>query len=138
MLTTFQIDRSIAGVHARERLTIREWEGAWSMQRAMLHGQRLLIFLYPPSRLGLTSPVGGRAGQVVLNARGEIVGASLSGDPIRIGSGMQAAEANTPERATAQSHGGTITMSQLERAIRRARLTPTLTRRNHVRTTPGN
>src|SRR2546421_12196791 len=33
----------------------------------------MLIFLYPPSRLGLTSPIGGAAGQVVLDSRGEIV-----------------------------------------------------------------
>jgi hypothetical protein len=39
----------------------------------MRGGQRLLIFLYPPSRLGLTSPVGGQLGQVLLSSGGEIV-----------------------------------------------------------------
>jgi hypothetical protein len=44
----------------------------------MRGGQRLLIFLYPPSRLGLTSPVGGPLGQVVLDSRGEIVRTSAA------------------------------------------------------------
>jgi hypothetical protein len=44
----------------------------------MRGGQRLLIFLYPPSRLGLTSPVGGPLGQVVLSSRGEIVRTSAA------------------------------------------------------------
>jgi hypothetical protein len=77
MLMTFRVDRAIAGVRAGEVLTVREWAGAWSMQRAMTRGQRLLVFLYRPSRLGLTSPVGGRFGQVALDSRGEIVAANL-------------------------------------------------------------
>lgn len=73
VLTTFHVDRDIAGVRREKTVTVREWAGAWSMQRPMTRGQRLLIFEYPPSRLGLTSPVGGRLGQVVLDPRGEIV-----------------------------------------------------------------
>jgi len=44
----------------------------------MRGGQRLLIFLYPTSRLGLTSPVGGPLGQVLLSSRGEIVKTSAA------------------------------------------------------------
>jgi len=73
ILTKFRVDRAIVGVQAGQVLTVREWAGAWSSHRAMRVGQRLLIFLYPPSRLGLTSPVGGTLGQVVLGSRGEIV-----------------------------------------------------------------
>ena len=78
MLTRFRVDQAIAGVRAREVVTIREWSGAWLMHRAMRGGERMLIFLYPPSRLGLTSPVGGAAGQVVLDSRGEIVRGSAA------------------------------------------------------------
>jgi hypothetical protein len=73
VLTKFRVDRAIAGVQPGQVVTIREWAGAWPLHRAMRGGQRLLIFLYPPSRLGLTSPVGGPLGQVVLDSRGEIV-----------------------------------------------------------------
>jgi hypothetical protein len=76
--TKFRVDRAIAGVRSGQVLTVREWAGAWPLHRAMRGGQRLLIFLYPPSRLGLTSPVGGPLGQVVLDSRGEIVRTSAA------------------------------------------------------------
>jgi len=77
VLIRFRVDRAVAGVRAGEVLTVREWAGAWSTHRAMRSGQRLLIFLYPLSRLGLTSPVGGAQGQVVLDARGQIIQANV-------------------------------------------------------------
>jgi hypothetical protein len=73
VLTRFRVDRAIAGVKAGEVLTMREWAGAWDSHDTMSTGQHLLIFLYPVSRLGLTSPVGGRQGQIRLDARGELV-----------------------------------------------------------------
>jgi hypothetical protein len=63
----FQVDKAIAGVEPGQVLTIHEWAGAWSAHRPMSKGQHILIFLYPPSRLGLTSPVGGSMGQVALD-----------------------------------------------------------------------
>jgi hypothetical protein len=73
VVTKFRVDQAIAGVRPGETLSIREWAGALDLQRAMIPGQRLLIFLYPPSRLGFTSPVGGRAGVVARDARGNVV-----------------------------------------------------------------
>jgi hypothetical protein len=78
ILTKFRVDRAIAGVRSGQVLTVREWAGAWPLHRAMRGGQRLLIFLYPPSRLGLTSPVDGPLGQVLLSSRGEIVRTSAA------------------------------------------------------------
>jgi hypothetical protein len=72
ILTKFRVNRAVVGVRTGEVLTLREWAGAWPMHRAMRPGQRMLIFLYPPSRLGLTSPVNGPAGQVALDFRGEL------------------------------------------------------------------
>jgi hypothetical protein len=85
---SFRVDEPIAGVERGQILTIREWAGAWSMHRPMSRGEHILIFLYPPSRLGLTSPVGGSLGQIALDPSGV---------------------------------GGAISVTQLERAIRRAR-----------------
>jgi hypothetical protein len=73
ILTKFRVDRAIAGVQTGQVLTVREWAGVWSMHRAMRRGEHMLILLYPASRLGLTSPVGGSLGQVVLDSRDEIV-----------------------------------------------------------------
>ncbi|HKN71550.1 MAG TPA: hypothetical protein VJX30_10990 [Terriglobales bacterium] len=70
---SFRVDEAIAGVERGQVLTIHEWAGAWSMHRPMSKGQRFLIFLYPPSRLGLTSPVGGSLGQIALDPSGQTV-----------------------------------------------------------------
>ncbi|GAC1428679.1 MAG: hypothetical protein NVS1B11_11280 [Terriglobales bacterium] len=35
-------------------------------------GERLLLFLYPPSKLGLTSPVGGSLGRFNLDSAGNV------------------------------------------------------------------
>jgi hypothetical protein len=97
----FRVERPIAGVEQGQVLTIHEWLGAWSMHRPMTKGQHILIFLYPPSRLGLTSPVGGSLGQVALDASGNNV-------------------AKEAQRWSAPSIG-TVSVIQLERAIRSAR-----------------
>ena len=73
---SFRVDEAIAGVRPGQVLTLREWAGAWSMHRPMSQGQHILIFLYPPSRLGLTSPVGGPLGQVSLDLTGKNVSQS--------------------------------------------------------------
>ncbi len=70
---SFRVDEAIAGVERGQVLTIHEWAGAWSMHLPMSKGQHFLIFLYPPSRLGLTSPVGGSLGQIALDSSGQTV-----------------------------------------------------------------
>ena len=70
---SFHVDEAIAGVERGQVLTIHEWAGAWSMHRPMSKGQHFLMFLYPPSRLGLTSPVGGSLGQIALDSSGQNV-----------------------------------------------------------------
>ena len=70
---SFRVDLAIAGVEPGQILTIHEWEGARLLHRPMRNGQRVLIFLYPRSRLGLTSPVGGPLGQVALDPSGSFV-----------------------------------------------------------------
>jgi hypothetical protein len=92
----FRVDRAIAGVDAGEVLTIREWTGAWSLHRPMHTGEHMLLLLYPPSSLGFTSPVGGSLGQITLDASGTRIAAA----------------------AATQN----ISVQQLERAIRSARL----------------
>jgi hypothetical protein len=108
---TLHVDRAIVGVHPGEILTIREWVGAWS-QHPLHDGQRVLLLLYPRSRLGLTSPVGGSLGQVALSVRNTVVPPAFvagigNGPPLRRHPGHDA--------------GAEITLPQLERAIRSAR-----------------
>jgi len=70
---SFRVDEAIAGTKRGQIVTIHEWAGARSMQRPMRSGQHILIFLYPLSRLGFTSPIGGSLGQVALDANGKDV-----------------------------------------------------------------
>jgi hypothetical protein len=106
----FRVDQPIVGVESGQILTIHEWSGAWSMHRPMSNGQHILLFLYPRSQLGLTSPVGGSLGQVVLDSSGTYV--SKNELPAR-----QAAFLRSDKKTVTQS----VTVVQLERAIRRAR-----------------
>jgi hypothetical protein len=110
----FRVDRAIAGVERGQILTIHEWAGAWSMHRPMRSGQHILIFLYPPSRLGLTSPVGGSLGQVALDPSGENVVAQKSAGATGLGNESSARPLTTGDT-------GSVSVIQLERAIRSAR-----------------
>ncbi len=120
---SFHVDEPIAGVERGQVLTIHEWAGAWSMHRPMSKGQHFLIFLYPLSRLGLTSPVGGSLGQVALDSSGQTVSEDAQN---RDAQKLAAATAIAP-RKESSSHSGAppgtanITVIQLARAIRAVR-----------------
>src|ERR1700693_3635442 len=111
---SFRVDHAIAGVERGQILTIHEWAGAWSMHRPMSRGQHMLIFLYPLSRLGFTSPVGGALGQVALDPTGRNVSKYERKPPALIGNDLTR---RTPVPADARS----VSVVQLERAIRSAR-----------------
>lgn len=98
---SFRVDAAIAGVEPGQVFVLHEWAGAWSRQRPMSEGQHFLIFLYPPSRFGLTSPVGGSAGQVRLDHTGKQVAGH--------------------DQNSVEPTGGSVSVVQLERAIRAAR-----------------
>jgi len=111
------VDLAIAGVEPGEILTIHEWAGAWSMHRPMRCGQHILIFLYPLSHLGLTSPVGGSLGQVDLDASGENVSAHA-----RKTTWPTVVRSGSSSRPHVPIDSASVSVAQLERAIRSARL----------------
>jgi hypothetical protein len=113
---SFRVDHAIAGVERGQILTIHEWVGAWSMHRPMRSGQHMLIFLYPLSRLGFTSPVGGSLGQVALDPAGKIVSKSGQRPPAPIGLRNE----SSPQPPVSVN-AGSVSVVQLERAIRSAR-----------------
>jgi len=69
---SFRVQRAIRGVHDGQVLTIHEWAGLWSAGERYWPGERLVLFLYPPSRLGLTSPVSEVAGRFSVSAEGKV------------------------------------------------------------------
>jgi len=113
---SFRVDQAIAGVERGQIVTIHEWAGAWSMHRPMSRGQHILIFLYPPSRLGFTSPVGGSLGQVALDPTGKNVSKYEHRPPALIGLRNQ-----TPPQPSVPVDTRSVSVVQLERAIRSAR-----------------
>jgi hypothetical protein len=113
----FQVDEPIAGVQRGQIVTVHEWSGAASRHRPLAPGDRILLFLYPPSRLGLTSPVGGSRGLFGLDSTGKILSANASSADR---SPRQSLPQSLPRTAqSAAAHCGSVL--QLERAIRSAR-----------------
>jgi len=73
MRITFQVEKGYVGVRSGQELVIRECAGLWQSGEGYRRGQRVLLFLYPPSKLGLTSPVGGMSGRFAVDPGGRIV-----------------------------------------------------------------
>ena len=111
----FRVDEAIAGVERGQILKIREWSGAVAMHRPFRNGQHILIFLYPLSRLGLTSPVGGSMGQVALDASGKNIS-----QPHQDSSSFVVRNGSLP-RPFISVESASVSVVQLERAIRSVR-----------------
>jgi hypothetical protein len=84
---TFQVEQALRGTSAGRNLTIREWSGLWTSGERYHVGQRVLLFLYARSKLGLTSPVAGALGRFAMDASGTVLvnapqAATLGTDPI--------------------------------------------------------
>ncbi len=97
-MVSVRVKHAIAGVQQGQVVKFREWASASSIHRSLRIGQHVLLFLYPPGKLGLTSPANGAAGVLALDAAGKNL------------AGVQ----RIP-------HQRTVSVSQLERAIRHAR-----------------
>lgn len=70
---TFHVDNAIRGVTPGENLTISQWIGLWTSGQRYRIGEHVLLFLYPPSKLGLTSCVAGGMGRFSVDARGRVL-----------------------------------------------------------------
>ena len=74
----FRVDDAIRGVRKGRIVMVKEWAGLWQSGEQYHRGQRVLLFLYPSSKLGLTSPVPG-FGRFAVNNSGVVVrGAGIS------------------------------------------------------------
>ena len=70
---TFHIENAIRGATSGQSLTISQWLGLWSAGQRYRVGERVLLFLYPPSKLGLTSCVGGTIGRFAIDPWGRVL-----------------------------------------------------------------
>ena len=69
---TFHVESGIRGAASGKELTITQWAGLWSFGQRYRVGERVLLFLYPRSKLGLTSWVGGPLGRFMLDTSGRV------------------------------------------------------------------
>jgi hypothetical protein len=74
---TFQVEHAIRGTWTGQSLTIHEWAGLWTSGERYRVGERVLLFLYSPGKLGLTSPVAGAMGRFAMDSQGRIVMSAL-------------------------------------------------------------
>jgi len=70
---TFHIENALRGATPGQDLTISQWIGLWSGGQRYRVGERVLLFLYPPSKLGLTSSVAGAMGRFTLDRWGRVL-----------------------------------------------------------------
>jgi hypothetical protein len=70
---TFQVEQAMRGTATGQSLTIHEWAGLWNSGERYHIGEHVLLFLYAPSKFGLTSPVSGSIGRFAMNVRGRIL-----------------------------------------------------------------
>lgn len=73
IVITFHVENAIRGVTPGTDFTFSQWIGAWSAGQRYRIGERVLLFLYPPSKLGLTSCVGAPVGRFNINASGRML-----------------------------------------------------------------
>lgn len=124
----FQVFRGIKGAHAGDSIQFRQLSGGPAGAIPGLpefsHGQEILLFLYPDSRLGLTSPVGlaqgmfrvgkgGREDRIVLNRVGN---ANLLH---RAGSSQIRGSTLSAEEQAALRPGAPISLDRFESVVRR-------------------
>jgi len=69
---SFRVETAIRGTRPRQLIQIREWGGLWNAGERYTPGEKVVLFLYPNSKLGLTSPVGGPAGRFQVDAKGRV------------------------------------------------------------------
>jgi hypothetical protein len=106
---TFRVEQAIRGVREGQLLEVRDWAGLWNSGERYRAGERVVLFLYPRSRLGLTSPVGGALGRFNITSQREIVPGNIRRDAASPSVGSL-----DPARPT--SH---VSANQFVRAIRR-------------------
>ncbi len=67
---TFHIQNAIRGAIPGQKFTIVQWMGLWASGQRYRVGEHVLLFLYPNSKLGLTSWVGGALGHFTIDPAG--------------------------------------------------------------------
>ncbi|HZR64123.1 MAG TPA: hypothetical protein VFA85_03190 [Terriglobales bacterium] len=79
-----RVDEAIRGVRKGQIVQVKEWAGLWQSGERYHPGERVLLFLYPPSKFGLTSPVGRNAGRFSVDTGGHVFIRPATGFPRKV------------------------------------------------------
>ena len=87
---TFHVENALRGVRNGQTLMVREWAGLWESGEQYRVGERVMLYLFRPGKLGLTSPVGGALGRFRIDPYGHVLlnrgqMAAVAGDPVLSG-----------------------------------------------------
>jgi hypothetical protein len=69
----FRVDEAVRGVRKGQIFEMKEWGALWQAGERYQSGERVLLFLYPRGKLGLTSPVGHSLGRFRVDTGGRIL-----------------------------------------------------------------
>jgi hypothetical protein len=117
---TFRVEQAIRGARNGQVLTIREWAGLWSSGNRYRPGERLLMFLYGPSKLGLTSPVGGPLGRFSVDSSGNVILDTQKLAALSTGPGSPTLSSPDPASPTRRPVKNRVSSRTLALAIQRA------------------
>ncbi|MFI5070455.1 MAG: hypothetical protein ACHP8A_06155 [Terriglobales bacterium] len=86
----FHVEHAFRGVRPGQTLAIREWSGLWESGERYRVGERVMLFLFTPGKLGLTSPVGRELGRFQVDPYGYVLLnrehlTAISADPVLAG-----------------------------------------------------
>jgi hypothetical protein len=70
---TFHIDNALRGAISGSNFALTEWIGLWSGGQRYRLGEHVVLFVYAPSKLGLSSSVAGPMGRFAMDAKGTIL-----------------------------------------------------------------
>ena len=72
MRITFRVEQAVRGTQTGANISMRQWVGLWNSGERYRVGERVVLFLYPRSKLGLTSSVAGPIGRFAVDTRGTL------------------------------------------------------------------
>jgi hypothetical protein len=70
---TLRVEHGIRGPRTGTLFVLRQWAALWNSGQRYSVGERVLLFLYPTSKVGLTSAVGGERGRFSVDPKGQLV-----------------------------------------------------------------
>lgn len=70
---TFRVEHGIRGPRTGTQFVLRQWAALWNRGQRYSVGERVLLFLYPISKVGLTSAVAGERGRFLIDPKGQLV-----------------------------------------------------------------